>query len=137
MDVFEELIQEHEEVKGMFEQLMEKGKQKQLFDKLQKELSAHMEAEEKVVYKRFEGEEATHQLVLEAQEEHRVAKRVMNELDRADGDKWEARLKVLFEMIQHHIEEEENSFFPEARKIVDQKQAEELREQFEERKKAA
>jgi hemerythrin superfamily protein len=137
MDVFEELMQEHEEVKGMFEQLMEKGKQKQLFDKLQKELSAHMEAEEKVVYKRFEKEEATHQLVLEAQEEHRVAKRVMNELDRADGDKWEARLKVLFEMIQHHIEEEENSFFPEARKIVDQKQAEELREQFEERKKAA
>ncbi len=138
MDIFEELTQEHAEVNDLLEQLAEKGKQKRIFDKLEKELSSHMEAEEKVVYKRFEKEEATRKLVLEGYEEHKVTKRVLGELARGDDDeKWSAKLKVLTDLVQHHVEEEEGEFFPAARQIVDQQQAEELGERFEERKRAA
>lgn len=97
-----------------------------------------MEAEEKVVYERFENEEATREVVLEGYEEHRLTKRLLGELSHGEeDDKWTAKLKVLSEMIGHHVEEEEGQFFPAAREIVDEQQAEELGDKFEQRKKAA
>jgi hemerythrin superfamily protein len=135
MDIFEHLKEEHDQVKGLFEQILEKGRDERLFKTLMTELEGHMEAEEKVVYKHFEKEEPTRVKVLEGYEEHRAGRRTLGELQRTDDDeKWEAKIKVLHEMIEHHVKEEEETMFPEARKLVDQQQAQEMLERFEEEK---
>jgi hemerythrin superfamily protein len=135
MDIFEHLKEEHDKVKGLFSQMTEKGRDDRLLEQLMAELDGHMDAEEEVVYMHFEQEEPTRIKVLEGYEEHRAARRTLAELQRTDDDeKWEAKLKVLSEMIQHHVEEEEETMFPEARKLIDQQQAEEMLRRFEEQK---
>jgi hemerythrin superfamily protein len=135
MDIFEHLKEEHDKVKGLFSQMTEKGRDDRLLEQLMAELDGHMDAEEEVVYMHFEQEEPTRIKVLEGYEEHRAARRTLAELQRTDDDeKWEAKLKVLSEMIQHHVEEEEETMFPEARKLIDKQQAEEMLRRFEEQK---
>ena len=137
MDIYEELTQEHRQVEGLFTQLEEKGPQKKLSAELSKELSAHMKAEEKVVYKRFMEEKALRRTVLEGIEEHKPAERLLKELDKTDDKEvWKAKLKVLKEMVKHHVEEEEGTLFPEARKVIDQAEATKLYEAFEKQKQS-
>ena len=54
----------------------------------------------------------------EADEEHHVAKVLIAELEKMEGDEdhWEAKFTVLAESIRHHIKEEEGTMFKEAKK---------------------
>jgi hemerythrin superfamily protein len=136
MDIFEHLTHEHEQVKDLFRQLIEGGRDDRLFRQLASELDGHMDAEEKVVYAHFEQQEPTRIKVLEGFEEHRAARRTLGELERVDdGEKWEAKIKVLHEMIEHHVEEEEGTLFPAARKLVDGEQASDMLERFEQERR--
>jgi len=53
----------------------------------------------------------------EALVEHASAKQLISELKGADpaGDLYDAKVTVLAEQIEHHVEEEEGSMFPKAR----------------------
>lgn len=137
MDIYEELTQEHREVEDIFAQLQEKGPQKKLSAELQTQLASHLKAEEKVVYKRFMEEKSLRQTVLEGIEEHKPAERLLKELDKTDDKEvWKAKLKVLKEMVQHHVQEEEGTLFPEARKVIDEAEATRLRDAFEKQKQS-
>ncbi|HVQ24831.1 MAG TPA: hypothetical protein VMV01_06630, partial [Planctomycetota bacterium] len=52
--------------------------------------------------------------VLEALEEHHVAKTTLAELDKmkVDDERYEAKMTVLRESVEHHVAEEEGSMFP-------------------------
>ena len=65
---------------------------------------------------------------LEAFEEHRVVKRLLSELESMPktDERWGAKLKVLQENVEHHVEEEEGEMFKSARKVLSQEQIEEL-----------
>jgi len=54
----------------------------------------------------------------EADEEHHVAKVLIAELEKMEGDEdhWEAKFTVFAESIRHHIKEEEGTMFKEAKK---------------------
>jgi hemerythrin-like domain-containing protein len=136
MDVFTHLKEEHDQAKQLMEQLKEKP-QKRGFEQLKKMLEQHIGGEEKVVYKALDKFPELHMHVLESIEEHRVAKRVMGEVSRLDpkNEKWEAKFKVMKEAIEHHIEEEESTIFPQAQKLIDGRKAEELNEKYEEAEK--
>jgi len=58
-----------------------------------------------------EGAEDT---VLEAMEEHHVAKWVLSELDGMDPthERFDAKVQVLIENVRHHVQEEEQELFP-------------------------
>jgi len=58
-------------------------------------------------------------MVLEAYEEHDVVKLVLAELPRVDpeDERFEAKMTVLKEMVEHHVEEEEDEMFKLADKI--------------------
>jgi len=58
--------------------------------------------------------------VLEGYEEHAVVKQLLSELDELskDDETWGAKLKVLQENVEHHVEEEEGEMFPSARKVL-------------------
>ena len=60
-------------------------------------------------------------MVLEAYEEHHVVKLVLAELPKVDpeDERFEAKMTVLEELVEHHVEEEEDEMFELADKIDD------------------
>jgi hypothetical protein len=118
MDAFSLLKADHQKVAGLFEQLESAGGQGKLrvFEQIKAELELHAHIEEKIFYPALEKPEETHDLTLEAYEEHDVVKKLLRELSRARtaNEDWEAKAKVLQENVEHHVEEEENELFPKA-----------------------
>ena len=89
---------------------MEEGKeQKQIFGQIKKELETHARIEETVFYPAMEEYEELRDMVLEAIEEHKQVKTLLREMDElvSDSEKFEPKLKVLMENVEHHAEEEE------------------------------
>jgi hemerythrin superfamily protein len=54
------------------------------------------------------------EIVREAEEEHKVVKTLLAELSEMtpDDDKFDAKMKVLIENVEHHAEEEQEEMFP-------------------------
>ena len=64
---------------------------------------------------------ATEDMLLEAVEEHLGVKRVIADMLELDGDDetFEAKAKVLKDLVEHHVEEEEKQLFPKVQKLLD------------------
>lgn len=75
------------------------------------ELEIHTKLEEELVYPEVEGAE---EHVTEAQEEHHVIDLIIAEIKkvRSMNEKTDAKVKVLKEMIEHHVKEEEWEMLP-------------------------
>jgi len=118
MDPFELLKADHKKVAGLFDRLEStSGKSKlDVFKQIKSELEVHTHIEEKIFYPALEKPEGTHDLTLEAYEEHKVVKTLLAELSGAKSadDEWQAKAKVLRENVEHHVEEEENELFDKA-----------------------
>jgi hemerythrin-like domain-containing protein len=132
MDAFSLLKADHENVAALFEQLESaSGRQKlEVFNQIRTELELHAHIEEKIFYPALEQPAETHDLTLEAYEEHDVVKKLLRELSRArtPNEEWEAKAKVLQENVEHHVEEEENELFPKANQVLGEEEIEELGE---------
>ena len=74
--------------------------------------------------------------VLEGYEEHHVARLLLSELEAlpVDHERWLPKLIVLREAIDHHVKEEEDQIFSDARKYFDRKVLAIMGERFMERK---
>jgi len=139
MDVFQLLKKDHRKVKELFEKLEEKGGEKtrdKLFKELATDLAVHSKVEETIVYPRLKEFEELSEMVAEAIEEHQVAEQLLEELAGMDekNEQWEAKLTVLKEMIEHHVEEEEGELFPEAEDLLGD-EADEMGKTVEQEKK--
>ncbi len=137
MNVYQLLKKDHEQVSQLFKKLLNTGEnaaktREKLFDEIKQELKVHTKLEEKLFYPALKEPEETHDLTLEAIEEHHVVDQLLNELDgmKKNSDQWIAKLTVLKENIEHHIEEEENDLFPKARQVLSNAQADEMGEQI-------
>jgi hemerythrin-like domain-containing protein len=141
MNAFTLLKADHKKVAGILEKIdatTERGvkTREELFTQLKSELDLHAQIEEKILYPVLEKADETHDITLEAFEEHRLVKQLLGELETMDkGDEqWTARFTVLKENIEHHVEEEEGEMFKKARKVLSEKEAEELGARLEEAK---
>ena len=143
MNAFQLLKEDHKTVSGIFQQLeptterAEKTRT-ELFAKLKEELDIHAQIEEKIFYPSIKQAAETREIVLEGFEEHHVVKVLLKELEAlpVDTEQWTAKLKVLQENVEHHVEEEEGEMFPAARKVFSKEQFEELGARMEAEKKA-
>lgn len=73
-------------------------------------------------------------MVLESLEEHKQVKTLLREMENltSNSEKFEPKLKVLMENVEHHAEEEEEgNMFPKVRKLFDKSELEKLGEQLE------
>jgi hypothetical protein len=135
MDAFSLLKADHQKVAALFEQLESAGGQSKLrvFEQIKTELELHTQIEEKIFYPALEEPEETHDLTLEAYEEHDVVKKLLRELSRARtaNEEWEAKAKVLQENVEHHVEEEENELFPKAEAALGDEEIERLGQRLE------
>ena len=112
------------------------GKTREDLTQLKTELDVHARIEETIFYPALENADETRDITLEAFEEHRLVKQLLGELEAMDkGDEqWTARMTVLKEQIEHHVEEEEDEMFPKAKKVLTDAEAEELGTRLEEAK---
>jgi hemerythrin superfamily protein len=109
-----------EELFAKFESAKGEGKKEALAQEICRELSIHAKIEEDVFYPACEGA-VEEDLLKEAYVEHDGAKVLIAEIEAGGpGDEfYEAKVKVLSEMIEHHVEEEEKrveGMFSQARK---------------------
>jgi hypothetical protein len=135
MDILRELKNDHKQLLKQFEKLSKK-KNAQAdagFEQLRVALTAHSKAEEKVFYKAIEGDAQAHEMVLEGYEEHHVADLLLKELARkkGDGERWHAKLMVLQEVVEHHVQEEESEIFAAAEKALPVAERKKMGEKFE------
>jgi hypothetical protein len=142
MNAFQLLKEDHQKVSGIFQQLeptterAEKTRT-ELFARLKEELDIHARVEETIFYPAIKQEAETREIVLEGFEEHHVVKLLLKELESlpVDTEQWTAKLKVLQENVEHHVEEEEGEMFQKARQVLSEDDINRLGAQMEEEKK--
>ncbi len=114
---------DHRQVEGLFAQFeaaKRDGEKKALAEQICMELTVHTKIEEEIFYPACEGA-GEEDLLQEAYVEHDAAKVLIAELEAGgpDDNFYDAKVKVLSEIIQHHVEEEEKrveGMFDQARK---------------------
>jgi hemerythrin superfamily protein len=141
MNAIDLLKADHERVKGILSQLSESTdraikKRVELIGKLEMEITIHTRLEEEVLYPAYKKAGGKEQDVMyyEAKEEHRtVDSLVLPDLKVTDPStpEFAGRVKVVKELLEHHIEEEETEMFPQAKKLLGKATLDELGQQME------
>jgi hypothetical protein len=113
MDATHLLAEDHRKVEGLFEQYEKAGgdgRKEKLARQICTELKIHSMIEEEIFYPALRGKIDDDDLD-EAYVEHDGAKVLINEIEAGgpDEDYYDAKVKVLQEQIEHHVEEEEKS----------------------------
>ena len=115
---------DHAEVKKLFTQF-DKVKKDEDHESMQqvvqtacKALGIHARIEEEIFYPALHNAADAEDALNEADVEHSHVKELVAQLEHSEpGDElFEARVKVLSEYVQHHVEEEESTIFSKARK---------------------
>jgi iron-sulfur cluster repair protein YtfE (RIC family) len=129
MDAVSLLKADHQKVKGLFREYSELGERaiktkQKLAEQIWQELEVHSQLEEQIFYPaaREAAEEQVGEVVAEGLEEHHVVDVLIQELKglSPEDEPFDAKMKVLCENVEHHIEEEETEMLPQAgRKLGD------------------
>ena len=142
MNAIELLKADHEVVAGLFAEVEKSSEDKHpaIFQKIKAELDVHTHIEEKIFYPKLkaEGDQELIDIVLEGLEEHHQVKMFLRELDSLsdNSEKFEPKLTVLIEDVEHHVEEEEKEMFKLVEEQFDETTLEELGAEMEEEKAA-
>jgi hemerythrin-like domain-containing protein len=143
MDILDTLHREHERVKRLLADMLateESHRRSVLFAEFRVAMVKHARAEEKAFYERLgrcDGKEA----IIEAKEgyvEHSLADTLIGQLKRVRNKSttaWTARAKVLKELLEHHIHEEETAYFSTARDTFSPAERAHMNDNFEAFKK--
>lgn len=141
MDIFDKLKKEHDEVRDMVEKIKEtsdraiKTREKE-FEKLYIEIKAHHEAEEEVVVPVLKDKTDTKEDGMEMVEEHHVIEDLLSQLDEMEknDENWIIKFGVMSEILEHHLDEEENDVKKDARACFDKSVLKDLVSKFEDSK---
>jgi Hemerythrin HHE cation binding domain len=141
MDALGLLKEDHDKVKKLLEQgesTTERAvkTREELFDKIKGELTVHEAIEEEVLYPALKEFAQTKEIVLEAYQEHHVVDVILGELEATpvDDETWAAKFTVMKENLEHHIEEEEDEMFKQAREVLDESELKKLGDRMAARK---
>ncbi|NUT22778.1 MAG: hemerythrin domain-containing protein [Hamadaea sp.] len=139
MDGIVLLKEDHKAVKRLFREFertheeASPGQKRTLVDKIIHELTTHAFIEETIFYPAARAEVPDNdEHVLESVEEHHVVAWLLSELAKLDpaDETFDAKVTVLIENVEHHVEEEEQEWFPEVRKALGRNRLAELGEQM-------
>lgn len=116
--VIEMLKEDHEKVKGLFEEFeaAEGSEQADIAATVIMELEVHADLEEKLIYPAIREHIDEDEKMNEALEEHHLVHVLIKELKKLKPKDavFQAKFKVLGELVKHHIEEEEGEMLPAA-----------------------
>lgn len=139
------LKDDHKRIRSLFKQFQDSGPaahttRGKIVDEIIQELTVHTYIENEVMYPQVRAlVPELEQDVLESYEEHHVADLLVMELMAMapDAEHFRAKATVLIENVTHHIDEEENDWFPKVRSALGRKQLTTIGEQLLESRKTA
>jgi uncharacterized protein YdiU (UPF0061 family) len=121
------LKKQHRKVEGMFAALEKgKGDLSAVLGQLANDLAAHMAIEQTIFYPAVQ--EIAAEMVAESYQEHAMAELALKRLleTTADDPTFAPKVTALKELIEHHVEEEEEELFHEVEKKMESEQLAEL-----------
>ncbi|MFF5707318.1 hemerythrin domain-containing protein [Streptomyces sp. NPDC012794] len=142
MDAIVLLRDDHKTVEKLFKQFEKTGdddtaERRRIADQVIEELTVHAWIEERIFYPAArEAAPDTTDHVLESIEEHHAVVWMLSELKGMDpaDERFKAKMSVLMEQVRHHVEEEEQEWFPDVRKAMGRNRLTELGARLEEEK---
>lgn len=123
-DAISILTADHKKVKKLFkdfENMKEAGssaEKEELVAEICHELTVHADAEEQIFYPAAREEIEEKNLLDEAEVEHGSVRDLVSQLQSMspDDDLYDAKVTVMSEYVDHHVEEEQNKIFPRVKK---------------------
>jgi hemerythrin-like domain-containing protein len=114
------------------------GRRESLLKEIENEIRTHSRVEEEIFYVAYKkaARKSDQHLYYESLEKHHLVDSVLPEVRSAlaDSQTFDARVKVLRDLIDQHVEEEETEMFPMARKLLGDVQLRQLGRQIRDRK---
>jgi hypothetical protein len=137
--IFDLLETEHREAMALIEEICENGEtmnddeRLEKFEEFRAALMAHSQAEARAFYAPLKEAADDAMPVLEADVEHIVVQRLLEDLSspNLDAERWLARAMVVKELVQHHVEEEEGELFELAQSECDEETLAKMADDFE------
>jgi len=140
-DIYTAIKQDHDKARGLMAQILDTSNRAEktrtdLFEDFKLDLWAHHKVEEAVFYAKLRDAKQTKADAHEALSEHHSANSLIEELDSMpkDNDAWIGKFSALKDMVEHHMQEEEQEVFPEAKDVIKGDDAEKLGDKFQSRK---
>ena len=137
MNIFEALRVSHQTQRELYARLLadigDREERDRVFDELKGELVAHETAEERCFYVPLFEHDSTVDASRHAIAEHHQMDEMVEDLEGRDSGSaaWREGVKKLCDKIEHHLTEEEQKFFPQARRVLPDAQRDELGKQYE------
>lgn len=132
MDIFEALLQSHERQRAQCQRLLDgigdHGERRKAFDDLKMEMAAHETAEERAFYVPLIEHDETVDPARHGISEHHEMDEMVEDIEKAEAGsaEWLEGMGKLVHKVHHHLDEEEQKFFPQARKVLPVQQQQEL-----------
>jgi hemerythrin superfamily protein len=110
---------DHGNVEALFKQFEALGRdgdpteKRRIVDHIIEQLSVHASVEEQLLYPALREKLEDDFPILEALEEHHVAKATLAEIEKLapTSERFDAKVTVMMESVRHHVEEEESDVF--------------------------
>lgn len=124
-DIIDLILKDHLPIKELIETLKDSKSdfsvKQSTFSEFAPLLLSHAEPEQKSLYSRMKDDEKLREEAFEGDVEHALATQLIEELKLSveDQDQWMAKVKVLAEVVEHHIEEEESEMLKKVKKEFD------------------
>ncbi|MBC3846882.1 hemerythrin domain-containing protein [Winogradskyella echinorum] len=132
MKIYEAIRNDHDIQRDLLKKLVETSgdsdKRNEIFYKLKKELDLHANAEERHFYKPLIPTDMMQEHARHGIAEHHEIDELIEQLEKTEMDSsaWLKIAKNLKEKVEHHLEDEERTFFQLSGKVLTEKQKNEL-----------
>lgn len=118
------LVEDHRNVRKLFKEYDKVHEKATAEDKLElveqicTEFLVHADIEEQIFYPAVRDAIKDEELIDEAEVEHQTARDLIEQIQamKPDDDLYDAKVRVLGEYVEHHVEEEEKEMFPKVKK---------------------
>lgn len=137
MNAIDLLEQQHEETEGLFDRFHEASgdQRREIIQQVIQDLRLHTTLEEEIFYPAVSEGLGMKDEIREDLEEHHLVELALDELEtmEPDDERVEPKMEVLSEVVQHHVDEEEDELFPEVRSRMDEDRLTEIGQRMHER----
>lgn len=139
--VFLHLAEEHGEVGALMKRLSKSTDaqfRREHFPHIRAELLSHEKGELAEVYPVLGNYQSMRDVVLKHNDEAHDLEKAISDVDAQDfaSEEWGTAFARLHVLVQRHVEEEENDFFPRAQQVVDEDESKALLKSYEAAKKS-
>lgn len=134
-DIVKALKEDHKELRRFGETLKSEdasnSEKKEAYKNFSSLLKSHAKSEEKAVYAKCCPVEELTQEAEEGYIEHKIADNLMKDIATTrNSDKWNALVKVLAEVVEHHADEEEKELLPKVKEHFEKSEQVQMSHQF-------